>query len=184
MYNSILVGILVKIWKFIEFAYEGSLLKKIVDQIVKFINFLFKGSVVKTIFTKDISLIDESIFMKIYLFFIGLYEKLVVVFNKFFKRTSKESKTSDILLSAFSSIESLSQWIFIFLVSLSLGVILISLKLKVNFGIVHYLLIFLSIVSILGLLLKDKLFTAIINSKFYNFIMEILSIDEGGDQWW
>lgn len=98
MYNSLVVRFLVKLWSFFSGFYDQSLVKKFADTIVRFLRFLFKGSELKEIFVSDKSLIDSSIFYRIYSGIIDLANKMLKSINLAIKRWEKGSAFFSVLI--------------------------------------------------------------------------------------
>ncbi len=86
MYNSIVVRYLVRLWDFFYGFYEESFLKKVVVSIAGFLKYLFKGSVVKDIFTSPKSLIELSVFYKLYSCIIDIGNRILKSVNRIFIR--------------------------------------------------------------------------------------------------
>ncbi len=98
MYNSVVVRSLVRLWSFFSGFYEQSLVKKLADLIGSFIRLLFKGSVVKEIFISGKSLIDRSLFYRIYTWLIGFANRILKAINVTIKKWEKGSKFFSVLM--------------------------------------------------------------------------------------
>ena len=93
MYNSILIGGLVKLWNIFSSSYDHSFLKKIVDKIKNFSSYLFQYSIIRSIFVSKDSLIYKSVFYRGFSKIVLFVDKILHRIHKFFM-----SKTNDSLI--------------------------------------------------------------------------------------
>ncbi|MGN9163733.1 hypothetical protein ACTNDY_00410 [Tissierellaceae bacterium HCP3S3_D8] len=184
MYNSLVVGFLVKIWNIFVSLYEGSLIKKIIDGIKKVFAFMFKGSIVKDIFTKDNHIIEKSVFYRIYSWLAKIYEKIWTGINRYMKKSGKTSfvhkNISVLFKDDIKVIGTISMFIFFFCT----GVIVRKFLDGYLLGRTTIISIILIIGSLVTISLKDNIKEILNSSYVYKFIESLFTIDEGGDQWW
>lgn len=91
MYNSIVVRSLVRLWNFFALFYDESFLKRCVEAIKRFWMYISRGSAVKEFFISRNSLIDKTIFYRIYSLIIDIINKVLIAINAFFHRLKKAS---------------------------------------------------------------------------------------------
>lgn len=91
MYNSIVVRSLVRLWNFFALFYDESILKRCVDGVKGFWINISRGSRVKEFFVSKSSLIDKTIFYRIYSIIIDIINNILKSMNNFFKDLEKGS---------------------------------------------------------------------------------------------
>ncbi len=184
MYNSLVVGFLVKIWNIYVSLYEGSLIKKIADGIKKILAFLFKGSIVKDIFTQDSHIIEKSVFYGIYSWFVKMFSRIWRGINRYTHRIRKTSffykNISVLFKDDIRVIETIAAFICFFCIGVTVRKFLDG-YFFIKTTIISIILIIVSLVTIS---LKDNIKEILNNSYVYGFIESLFTIDEGGDQWW
>lgn len=185
MYNSLIVSISVRMWKWILHGYEDSSIKKIVDWVNKFISYLLKGSIVRGIFKSEKELIKESSFYKISSNIIEFISRILNGINKYIKKIGEESlvyrSINSLFLDGFAILGSL----FVFLLALGIGLIGNNLARGFYSGQSYIVGAMLIVTSLIGLGLRENYREITGNSWICNFIISIFTIDEeGGDKWW
>lgn len=98
MYNSVVVRSLVRLWSFFSGFYQQSFVKKVADSIVRFFVFLFNGSEVEEIFVSEKSLIEPSVFYRIYSWIVDLANKILKTINFTIKRWEKGSSLFSVMM--------------------------------------------------------------------------------------
>lgn len=98
MYNSVVVRSLVRLWSFFSGFYQQSFVKKVADSIVRFFVFLFNGSEVEEIFVSEKSLIEPSVFYRIYSWIVDLANKILKTINFTIKRWEKGSSIFSVMM--------------------------------------------------------------------------------------
>lgn len=184
MYNSIIVGFLVKIWDLFVLGYEDSLVKKIVDGIKAFISFLFKGSIVKGIFTGDKRIILESKFYKVYSWILEKIDMVLNRLNKYIKKIGNNSIVYNNMFNLFKNEIEIIRTISIFFLFFGIGVIINNIRIGAFAGRSYIISIILILGSLIIINIGNNLNDILNSSCCYNFIKDLFSIDEGGDQWW
>lgn len=184
MFNSIVVRFFVGLWIIFSNSYKGSLLGKIVGGIKKFISILFKGSVVKNIFISRKNIFENSIFYNIYHKLIDLINSILRKINRYIKHIGNESWSYRNIKSLFNNDIEVIRTILLFVFSFGIGIIINNLVRGFYSGRSYIVAMVLAIGSIVGLTLKDNYKDIFNNSFCFNFIKNIFTIDEGGDNWW
>lgn len=184
MYNSLIVGFLVKLWTLFSMAYKESLLSKIVGSFNKVIVYLFKGSIIKNIFVSDKSFIEDSIFYNLYCRLVNNINILFKKIYRYFKSIGKDSfvyrNTKSLFINDIEAIRTLLIFVFFF----GVGLIGNNLVRGLFSGRSYLISMILIIGSLLGLVLKNNYKEIFNNSLSFNFIKDVFTIDEGGDKWW
>lgn len=184
MYNSFIIRFSMKIWDIFVLGYEDSLVKKIVDGIIACTSYLFKGSIVKDMFIEDKQMISKGSFYKVSSWILEKASLLLRSLNNYIKKIGNSSVIYKSIYNLFEDEIEIIRTISIFFLFFGIGVFVNSLRIG-DFNIGHYLfstiLIFGSLIIIfMAKNLKDILY----NSHSYNFIKDLLTIDEEGEQWW
>lgn len=185
MYNSIIVGGLVRLWNLFYSLYENSFLKKLEDKIKRFFSYLFKHSIINRIFTSKDSLISKSGFYKLITKIILFIEKIFKFIHKFFIHISKGSWLFKSIQIGFKDNRHVLKTVSLFLVSLLMGIMLNSLLISRQGSIELYLLsIVFILIGIFVVKMASDYKDTLNNSSMWKFISGLFIIDEGGDQWW
>ena len=184
MYNSYVVGFLVKIWEVFAYAYEGSLVKKVMDGIKKFLSFIFTGSRVKEIFTKDNHSVKKSLFYRIYSWITKLYGNIWSKINRYVKRIGKTSFTYKTIQNMFKDDIEVTKTISTFIFFFSMIVFIKNLLRGYFLGRINILSIILIVCSLIVIFIGDNIKEVLNNSYVYRFIESLFTIDEGGERWW
>lgn len=184
MYNSLVVRYLVKIWNAIIFGYNNSLIKKIADWIKKSIAYLFFGSITKDIFVSDKSIIEMSLFYKIYVKIVDTISKLLKSINDYIKSIGNNSIMYKSLSKLFKDNDQVANTIFSFIFFFGIGIVLNNVLRGLWSGRSYIVALALIIVSIIGIMLKDRYSEILKGSFVFRFVMSLFTIDEGGINWW
>lgn len=184
MYNSVLVRFLVKIWKTLESWYETSLVKRISSSIKNFFRKLSYGSVIKSIFKKDLDIIENTWFYKLYSKFIDFYNGMFEKGNKNLKEVKKGSIYSRTMDGLFKNNLELIKTFSIFFMFFGVGVIINSFVrgIFLSGSVIGSLVLILLAIIILNL--DEKVIDILENSWLVDFTVRIFKVEEGGDQWW
>lgn len=183
MYSSLVVRFLVRIWNLFIFGYNNSLIKRIADSIKKAIILLFFGSVTKDIFLSDKSIIEMSVFYKIYVKIIDTISKMSKSINNYIKSIGNNSIMYRSLSSLFKDNGEVANTIFSFILFFALGIILNNVFRGLWSGRSYIIAIALIIVSIIAIMLKDKYSEILKGSFVFRFIIGLFAIDEGDINW-
>lgn len=184
MYNSFIVSTSVKIWNWILFGYEGSLLKGLIELIKFGLGYLFNGSVVKRFFISRRSIIEESFVYLLVRNITDLINQVLIKINKFIKRASANSIIYINTYKLFSTEVDALRSLFIFTFFFGMGLVGNNIIRGFYSGRSYIIAIIITIGSLLGLSLKENYKEILNGSWFYRFCNSIFSIDEGGDNWW
>lgn len=177
MYNSYLVGFLVKLWNLVESSYENSILKKIVDNIRRFFIFIFKHSVVKSIIADEKDILPNTLLYKIYKFLVNLYNKILIFLNENIKKLGSGSFFFATVKKYFVNDETAVSTLVRTLRFLFVGILFVNIFIKKN--------IYISLMCVILIItLSNKFYENMKTSNIYKLVEDILSVDEGGDQWW
>lgn len=184
MYNSLVVRFLVRIWNLFIFGYNNSFLKKITDFIKKAIIYLFFGSVTKDIFVSDKRIIEMSLFYKIYVKIVDTISKWLKIINNYTKKIGNNSIIYKSSSSLFKDNSEVANTIFNFILFFGIGIIINNVLRGLWSGRSYIVAIALIIMSIVGILLKNKYSEILKGSFAFRFVMGLFAIDEGGVNWW
>lgn len=184
MYNSLVVRFLVRIWDLFMFGYDNSFIKKIADFIRKSITYLFFGSVTKDIFVSDKSIIEMSLFYKIYVKIVDTISKWIKSINSYIKSIGNNSIMYKSLGNLFKDNEEVANTIFSFVLFFGIGIIINNVLRGLWSGRSYIIAIVLIIMSISGIMLKDRYSEILKGSFVFRFVMSLFTIDEGGINWW
>lgn len=184
MYNSLVVRFLVRIWNLFIFGYNNSFLKKITDFIKKAIIYLFFGSVTKDIFVSDKRIIEMSLFYKIYVKIVDTISKWLKIINNYTKKIGNNSIIYKSSSSLFKDNSEVANTIFNFILFFGIGIIINNVLRGLWSGRSYIVAIALIIMSIAGILLKNKYSEILKGSFAFRFVMGLFAIDEGGVNWW
>ncbi len=184
MYNSLVVRFLVKIWNIFIWGYNNSFLKKIGDVIKKAITYLFFGSVIKNIFVSDKSIIEMSLFYKLYVKIVDTINKLIKHINKYTKRIGNNSIMYKSLSKLFKDNSEVTNTIFSFIMFFGIGIILNNVFRGLWSGRSYIIAILLILISLIVINLKDRYSEILKGSFVFGFVMSLFAIDEGGINWW
>lgn len=182
MYNSILIGLLMRITRAVQRMYSYSFLHKIL--------FKFKTAVRRLYFNSQLSQFNkniEEVFRDTKIYFVvgkiwDFIDWILNGLNSALTKISKDSEVAEELVYYTSNIERGLK--LVYLSSISVGIILLigkflgfaSISMKKN--IVFFL------IGIIGLLVNGREGVAVKNSKVMSFIIGIFELDEGGENWW
>lgn len=185
MYNSIIVGFLVKTWNVFVSGYEYSLVKKVADGIKNFIYFLFKGSIVKGIFTEDKGLISKS---RLYMIYSWILKKLDIALkkiNNYLGNIGANSGVYNGIYKLFRNEIEIINTISVFFLFFGIGIIINNLRIGAFAGKSYIISIILILGSFIATALGENINRILENSYCYNFVKDLFVIDdEGGEQWW
>ncbi len=184
MYNSLVVRFLVKIWNSFVSAYDTSLIKKIAHSIKGAINYLFFGSVTKDLFTSEKSIIEMSTFYKVYVKVTDTISKWLKGINKYIKRIGNNSIIYKSVNRLFKDNAGVMNTLFVFILFFGIGILGNNVLRGLWSGRSYIVAFGLILISLIGIILKDR-YSAILKSSFvYKFILSFFTIDEGGINWW
>ena len=184
MYNSLVVRFLVKMWNAFIFGYNNSFIKKTADWIKKSVTYLFFGSVTKDIFISDKSIIEMSLFYKVYAKIVDTISKLLKSINNYIKSIGNNSIMYKSLSSLFKNEQEVGNTIFSFILFFGIGIILNNVFRGLWSGRSYIVAVAIIIVSIIGIMLKDRYSEILKGSFVFRFVMSLFAIDEGGLNWW
>ena len=185
MYNSLTLRIFFRVYNTFALAYEKSFLKSMVDAFSKWILYLANGSILIGIFTKNLILIDRSLFYGLYSKIVDFGTNILKRLNNLFKKLGSESilykNTSKLFGTSIDLIRSLA----VFLLFFAIGVIVNNLIQGAFSGRSYIISLGIIVVTVMAIALGEGLEQLLNNSFVYRFIMDLFIIDdEGGDQWW
>lgn len=184
MYNSLVVRFLVKIWDGFIIGYDNSIIKKISIAIKKAITCLFFGSVTKDMFMSDQSIIENSLFYKIYVKITDTISKLFKKINNYIRSIGNNSIIYKSASSLFKDNVEVGNTLFSFILFFGIGIIGNNVLRGLWSGRIYIIAIGLIIVSIVGIMLKDRYSEILKGSFAFRFMMGLFTIDEGGINWW
>ncbi len=185
MYNSHVIGGLVKIWDWLVESYEDSLIKKIFNAIGSFILFMTKDSKFVSFFRDSKPVIGESYIYRSYSWLIGKFNKLLDRINSRITSIQDNSLVDETIEGLVGSYNSLFQSIFVFLIFFSIGILgqsLIYDNLSFKRNILSALII---VISHIMLNAGENIVHIFKNSYFINIFINLISLEEeGSEQWW
>lgn len=184
MYNSIVVRFLVRIWNKFEIGYDNSFIKRIAVSIKKLINYLFFGSVTKDIFVSDKSIIEMSVFYKIYVKIIDTISKWIKYINIYIKNVGNNSIMYKSASNLFRDDAEIGNTLFTFILFFGIGILINNIFRGLWSGRSYIVSFLLILISLIGILLKDKYREILKSSFIFQFVMSFFTIDEGGINWW
>lgn len=180
MHNSISITILVKVYGGLKRGYEFSLLKKILIVIGNGFRYVGRGSWFVNFFTSDTSLAEESFFYKLYCKFIDFIYRIIENLRRIVKQMKKTSIIDNIILKLFKDrreTQDTFNTFFLFFSSTIIFINIIKGKILVKANIIS---IFIILLSLTGIGIKNKHENVIEGSLIFMFIKSVFSIDEGG----
>lgn len=183
MYNSLVIRFLVKIWHTFVFGYNNSLVKRIAEWIKKSVTYVFFGSVTKDIFVSDKSIIEMSVFYKIYVKIVDTISKWLESINNYIKRIGNNSIMYKTLSNLFKDNNEVANTIFSFVLFFGIGIIINNVLRGLWSGRSYIIAFTFIIVSLIGMTLKDRYSEILKGSFVFKFIMGLFSIDEGEINW-
>ena len=183
MYNSFVIRFLVKIWNLFIQGYDNSLIKTFFNKLKMAIKYLFFGSVTKDIFVSDKSIIEVSLFYKIYKSIIDTLSKLIKKINTYIKKIGNSSIIYRSLGSLAKDNGTLASTIFSFILFFAVGIVLNNIFRGLWSGRSYIIAFVFIIVSIMGIILEDKSSEVLKNSFVFRFVMGLFDIDEGEINW-
>lgn len=186
MYNSFIVGGLVNLWNIFLNSYDKSLLKKIIDKPKNLFSSLYEYSNTKSILTSKDSLILKSVFYKIFSNIVGFVDKLFGRIHKFFIDKSDGSLVYKSISSLFKTEGELIKTIYLFILSLLVGMILNGVFIfDVDSRKIYTMsVITLILIGISGFKIWNNYKEILDSSLIWRFIRSLFKIDEGGERWW
>lgn len=179
MYNSLIVTLIIKIWKFIVFEYNRSALSRILNFFKRSISYLSKGSRIKSIFTSRDSLIEKSIIYHLYSRLMKLLNELIEKIRMYIRKIGDYSLVYKNLQSLFCTKIEVLRTFFIFTLSFGLGLAVNNIIRGYYSGKSYLVSIVIVIGSIIGISLKENYKEILKSSLVYKFIYSIFSIEEG-----
>ena len=184
MYNSFVVRYLAKLWGFITINYDGSLIKRFFDGVKRIVEYIFKGSIIKEIFTSRDSIIEKSIFYRIYSFKVDLASKVLKSSNQYINKISENSGVSKNARSLFKNDKEIIRTMIVFLLFFGAGIIGINFTKGYLLDTSTILALFLVIFSLISLAGLENYSNILDNSFIIGVIKGIFTVDEGGNNWW
>lgn len=184
MYYSVVVGLLVKAWKFLVNGYDNSLLKKICYPVMKGIKNLSKGSLIIRLFTSNRSLIEESLLYRLYTIIVDIANRIIDGLKKVVKKGSQGSLIYTSFYKLFEDEIQLQNTLYVFLMAFGIGIIANNLVRGYYQGRSYLVSIALIIISVIGLNIKEDYKKVLEGSFAFRIVRSIFTIDEGVDQWW
>lgn len=184
MYNSLLVSMFVKIWFAILRGYESSFIKKIVDLIKRTTSYLVNGSILVSIFTNQESLIEKSIFYRIYVKVTDFITLTFKNINKYINKIGKYSLIYKSISDLFSTEIEVLRSFFMFIFFFGIGIIGNNIARGLFSGKSYVIAMVLVIGALIGLVIKEDYKEILASSLVYRFVAGIFTIDEGGGNWW
>lgn len=185
MYNSHVVGGLVKIWKLMLEAYEDSLVKKIIDGIRNFIFFITRDSRVVSFFRDSKPALGNSYIYRSYSWFVGKLNDLMDKINSKITSIQDNSLVDRTIDQLVGSYKNLVQSILVFSIFFSIGILgqpLIYDNLSFELNIIAGLVI---VISHIMLDAGENIVHIFKNSYFINRFSNLISLEEeGSEQWW
>lgn len=182
MYNSIFIGLIMKITRSIQKLYRSSFTHLLISKLDRILRIVYRGS-----YLNKVNKGSEEIFKKSYIYKgIGMVFKLVDRFLNFIgdlvRKIAVGSEISEGLEFYSKSISTglrLFYETFILLgILLTLGGLFGLRSLPIYFNVLIIL------IGIVGIYLNGLEVTAIKESTFVNFFLELFKVDEGGENWW
>lgn len=181
MYNSLFVSLIVKIYRFIIYQYDKSLLKRAVDSFNKGLLYLSKGSRFKSIFVSETSLIEKGFIYSLYNKFMSTLNKAIDRLRGYIKKSGEDSLVYKNIESLFGTKTEVLRTFFVFMLSFGLA-LLINNIIRGHYSGRSYLVALVAIiVSIIGISLRENYKLIIRDSLAYRFISSIFSIEEGAN---
>lgn len=185
MYNSLTIGLFVKIGNAFTLAYKESIFKSIVDAFKKGVLYLINGSILIGIFTKDLHFIETSLFYRLFSKIADLGTSILKSLNKLFKKLGSESILYKSASKLFGTSIDLIRSLAVFILFFAIGVILNNLIRGAFSGRSYIVSLGLILVAVTVIALGEGLEKLLNNSFVYRWIMDLFIIDdEGGGQWW
>lgn len=182
MYNSIFIGLLMRITRTVQRIYSFSFLHKIL--------FKFKTAVKRLYFNSKLSQFNkniEEVFRDTKIYFVvgkiwNFIDWILNGLNSVLTKISNGSEIADELGYYTSNVEKGLKLVYLSSISVALilfigrliGFASVSIKINVAFF----------IIGIVGLLINGREKAAVNNSKVMSFIIGIFELDEGGENWW
>lgn len=182
MYNSIFIGLIMKITRSIQKLYRGSFTHLLISKLDRFLRIVYRGS-----YLNKVNKESEELFKNSYIYKgIGLVFRLVDRFLNFIgdivRKITKGSKISESL--GFYS-QSISSGLRLFYETLILLGVLLTLGRLFGLGSLPlYFNVLMILFGRVGIYLNGLEVIAIRESAFINFFLELFKVDEGGENWW
>ena len=183
MYNSIFIGLVMKIVNFVKGLYRYSFIHKLTTVIKKFFKRLGNGSKVIHFLNNENSIIKYSILYRVYSSFWKIIESIAIKLNRFFRKFYGSSKTVE-SIGYYNKDESMIlRFVYLFMLFTGIGIGIMSVFFfNTKSGNILSLMLF--IVGFVGLLVNGYEKTIFMNSKVVVFISDIFRLDDGGEHWW
>lgn len=182
MYNSIFIGLIMKITRSLQKMYKNSLIHRMFSTIDRYIRIIYRGSLINRI-NKN----NEMVFKNSLVYIgVGKLFKIFDVVLDFLKDFVNKISTGSILtddLKYYS--RSISSGLRLFYKTfVILGVVLILGNLLGHKGLPIGFSAILVILGILGIFLNGLEVIALKESSIINFFLDLFKEDEGGENWW
>lgn len=181
MYNSIFIGLLMRITRFVQKMYKNSFLHRILFSIKTGIKRLYFHSKISK-FNKNIEKVFKS--TKIYFVVGKIWDFFDWILNGLFnikKKLGKDSVINEGLAYYSNDLEKGLR--LVYESSLLIGILTLITRPFIKTLSLKIIFIFL-IIGIIGLLINGREKAAIKNSKVMNFLLGLFTLDEGGENWW
>ncbi|HHV38975.1 MAG TPA: hypothetical protein GXX70_05730 [Tepidimicrobium sp.] len=182
MYNSVVVGILVRLWEILQDIYRYSLLKRIRDFLVISFKKLAKGSKIVELFTSNKSLIEESLIYRLYCRIVNWINGTLKTIEIRMEGILKGSVIYGLIHKLFHNQSDLQITLSLFFIILGGGIMVINIFNRVSTYIPYLFSLALVIAALAGLSTSYR--NILKGSLVFNCIKNIFIIDEGVDQWW
>ena len=178
MNNSIFLNTIIKFWEFIVFEYRRSFIKKILDSLGRGLSYLSKGSRFKSFFVSRDSMIAQGFLYSIYKKIMYFINKILNNMRDYIGEKGEYSLGYRNIRSLFINKIELLRTLFIFILSFALGLAFNNIVRGNYSGRSYIVIMFLVLVSIIGLSLKENYNNIIKNSLIFRFIYSIFTIEE------
>lgn len=179
MYNSIIVGISMKITSKLGEIYSHSLLSKLIKKLNIFANF-YRYSFVRRTLNDGKSIFENSFTYKIFIGFFGILNCFCNFLNRILREPIKNSPFLSPIKVVAKDLNSLLSFIFTFMLYCGLFTSI--------YGLVFSRPIKLSLIILLlgfiGASLKGLYKNILENSLFINYFTDFFKLDKEVDQWW
>ena len=184
MYNSLLVGIAVKVARFTGSQYNNSFLGKCIRSLSNVFNYLSSGSITIGILTKSRSNIDFSLIYRLYEKVTNIINIISALIRRFIDKVKDSSVSYSFIYNSFRDINSFLRTVSLFLLSTGIGIIGIGMLSSENLIVSIMVGLIVILVSFLVLINSNNAQVIITNSLLFKAVNDVFSIDKGGNQWW
>jgi len=184
MYNSYTVNGLSKIWNIINEFYEYSVLKEVIKAIVCVFQRISRGSHVISFFTNNDSLIEKSGIYSIYKKIIFCIESIFCKLRGLVAKYKQKSLINSTVDSTFGSVERTIETISLFAITFSIVNIALDMLFNEFLTYENIALLIIIFISVITYRYRANIKDMVLNSFIIKLVIDVFTIDNGGDQWW